>query len=169
MTDYTSLAVHDLRAYIWEQLKADGILLESDYYADGYDTPLIPIIPAQQVPDFNNLLPNKLYITYDNEMLPIEEQWWINHEVMTMMVVSKDHDQINTVMNYLVDLLRRYDESAKDVRASTILSDNFLFHYTAINRVKSPGPMKSEGGLRAGMIAILYCYSRKNLPNGRFE
>ncbi|NDB84182.1 MAG: hypothetical protein EB127_15920, partial [Alphaproteobacteria bacterium] len=94
MADYSSIAVHDLNAYIWEQLKANNILLESDYYADGFAQALMPIIPAQQVPEFNNLLPGKPYIIYDNEVLPIEEQWWITHEVVHMMIVGPNHDQI---------------------------------------------------------------------------
>ena len=168
MADYSSIAVNDLRAFIWEQLKAENILSESDYYADGFNVPLVPIIPSQQIPEFNNLLPNKLYITYENEMLPIEEQWWIIHEVMHLMVISPDYDQVNKVMNFLVDLLRRYDESATDVKLSNILSNNFIFHYTAINKVKSPSPMKHEGGLRVGQISILFCYSRNNDSSKRF-
>lgn len=161
MTDYSMLPVHDLRAYIWERLKADSILSENDYYADGYTAPLVPIIPSQQIPEFNNLLPGRLYITYDNEILPIEEQWWITHEVLHIMVISPDYDKISTVMNYLVELLKRYDESANEIKRSDVLSDNFIFHYTAINRIKSPAPMKQEGGFKVGTMAILYCYSKK--------
>ena len=168
MVDYSSLAIIDLKDFIWEQLKSNNILSESDYYADGFTTPLTPIIPSQQVPEFNNLLPNKLYMTYDSEILPIEEQWWIVHEIMNLMIVSPDYDQIVKVMNFLTDLLRRYDESATDVKASSILSNNFFFHYTAINRIKSPAPMKQEGGLRVGHVAILFCYSRKNDNSNRF-
>jgi hypothetical protein len=169
MTDYSSLAVNDLRSFIWEQLKSNNILTESDYYADGFTQPIIPIIPSQQVPEFNNLLPGKTYLVYDNEMLPIEEQWWIIHEYMELMVISPNYDEINKVMNFMVDLLRRYDESATDVKKSNILSNNFFFHYTAIHRVKSPTPMKQEGGLRVGTVTILFCYSRKDNGQGRFS
>lgn len=168
MADYSSLAVNDLRLFIWDQLKADNILKESDYFADGFTQPLIPIIPSQQVPEFNNLLPGKLYMTYDNEVLPISEQWWITHEMMHLMIVSPDYEQSVKVMNYLMDLLKRYDDSAKDVRQSNLISENFIFHYTAISRIKSPAPMKQEGGLRVGQVSVLFCYSRKNDESGRF-
>lgn len=169
MTDYSSLAVNDFRAYMWEQLKSNGIMDENDYYADGFTKPLIPIIPSQQVPEFNNLLPSKPYIVYENDLMPVEVQWWLNHEMVTLMIVSPEYDQINTIMNFLVDLFRRYDESASDFRRSNILSNNFIFHYTAINRVKSPAPMKQEGGLRVGNMSILMCYSRKLDSTGRFQ
>jgi hypothetical protein len=169
MTDYSSLAVNDLRLFIWEQLKSNGILNENDYYADGFTQPLIPIIPSQQIPEFNNLLPGKAYLVYESEIMPIEENWWIINELMSVMVISPDYDQINTIINFLTDLLRRYDNSATDIKQSNILSNNFFFHYTSIHRIKSPQPMKQEGGLRVGTIAILYCYSRKNNQFGRFE
>lgn len=169
MADYTSLAINDFRSYLWEQLKANNVLLENDYYADGFIQPLIPIIPSQQIPEFNNLLPGKSYIVYESEIMPMEEQWWITHEMINLMIVSPDYDQINKIMNLLVDLFRRYDLSTTDLKQSNILSNNFLFHYTAINRVKSPQPMKQEGGLRVGNISILLCYSRKVSTDGRFE
>lgn len=168
MADYSSLASSDLRLFIWDQLKSNNILKQSDYYADGFNEPLIPIIPTQQIPEFQNLLPGKLYMTYDTDLLPIEEQWWIVHEVMNLFIISPNFDEITKVMNFLLDLLRRYDESATDVKKSSILSQNFIFHYTAINRIKSPSPMKQEGGLRVGNMSILYCYSRNNNEIGRF-
>lgn len=166
--DYSSIAVEDLRLFMWEQLKNNGILKESDYYADGFDTPLVPIIPSQQVPEFNNLLPSKLYMIYEVETLPQGVQWWMTHEMMSLMIVSPLHDEINTVMNFLYDLLRRYDSTAKDLALSNILSNNFIFHYTTVNRIKSPSPMKHEGGLRVGSMNILYQYSRKLDNNLRF-
>jgi hypothetical protein len=168
MTDYSSIASHDIRLHLWDQLKSNNILTESDYYADGFTQPLIPIIPSQQVPEFNNLLPGKTYITYEVETLPMEVSWWMTNELITLMVVSPDYDQINKIMNFITDLMRRYDESVTDFRGSTIFSNNFLFHYTSINKIKSPAPMKQEGGLRVGSISILYCYSRKLDDSGRF-
>jgi hypothetical protein len=169
MADYTSLAINDFRLYLWEQLKSNNVLNANDYYADGFTQPLIPIIPSQQVPEFNNLLPGKPYIIYESEIMPMEVQWWITHEMINLMIVSPDYDQINQIINLLVDLFRRYDESATDIKQSSMLSNNFLFHYSAINRVKSPQPMKQEGGLRVGSISILLCYSRKIAPTGRFQ
>jgi hypothetical protein len=169
MVDYTSIASADIRLFLWDQIKRAGILNESDYYADGFTRPLIPIIPSQQIPEFNNSLPGKPYIVYDVETMPIETSWWMIHEVINLMVISPNYDEINTIMNFVLDLLRRYDDSAKDVKSLDILSNNFIFHYTAIHDIKSPQPMKQEGGLRVGYISILYCYSRKDDSTGRFE
>jgi len=52
--DYTKVAVYDIRMAIWDELKNAGILDPNDYYPDGFTDPLIPIVPSQQVPEFNN-------------------------------------------------------------------------------------------------------------------
>lgn len=168
MADYQSLAINDIRAYLWEQLVAADILNENDYYADGFDAPLIPIIPAQQVPEFNNLLPGKTYIVYDYEVLPIQQDWWNIDESVDFMILSTQYDEIQKIMNFMTDIFRRYDDSATEVRNSNILSNNFIFHYTAVTGIKSPQAMKHEAGLRMGQITIFYCYNRIEQDLGRF-
>ena len=168
MTDYSSLAVYDVNAYLWEQIKASGLMNDQDYYADGYTSPLVPIIPAQQIPEFNNALPGKPYIIYDYERLPSQETWWFTHEIINYMVVSTDYEFINSMLNLFDDVFRRYDESAKDIFKSNILSNNFEFKYTAIHSLRSPEPMKNEGGIRVGYVDILCAYIRKLDSNGRF-
>ena len=169
MTDYTALAVYDVRKYIWDQLQASGILNVQDYYADGFNTALVPLIPSQQLPEFNNLLPTATYIVYDYEILPTSEMWWMTHESLDLMVVSLYHDKINTILNFLFDLFRRYDESAKDLfKSSTLFSNNFEFKYTAVESVKAPTPFKNEGDRMVGHINIQYGYCRKLDSNGRF-
>ena len=84
------------------------------------------------------------------------------------MIVSTNYDEIVKITNFMIDLFRRYDDSATDIKQSDILSNNFIFHYTAIDKFLSPEATKFEGGMRAGYINILYCYSRKTQDNGRF-
>jgi hypothetical protein len=168
MADYTSLAIHDIRNYLWSSLKSYNILDQNDYYADGFDQPLVPIIPAQQVPEFNNLLPAKTYLVYDHETLPIKQNWWTMDEMVNFMIVSPQYDEVQKIMNFMVDLFRRYDDSATEVRASSILSNNFIFYYTAVEGVKAPQASKQEAGLKVGQINIVYCYSRIAQSTGRF-
>jgi hypothetical protein len=168
MSIYDSLAVNDIRIYLWEKIKASGLMNESDYYADGFDKPLIPVIPVQQVPEFNNLLPGKPYIVFEWDTTAIQQNWWILDEVVTFFVNSPRHDEINSIMNFMVDLFRRYDDAATEIEQSTILSNNFIFHYTAINSVKSPSPSKHEGGIKTGYVEVIYSYSRITQDTGRF-
>lgn len=168
MTDYTKLAVNDIRAYIWQKIQDAGLLDINDYYADGFEDPLIPIIPAQQVPEFNNLLPGKSYLVYDFEVKTIPIQWWMTDELMTIAIFSQNYEFINQIGNLMNDLFRRYDESATDINNYLAGSSLFIFNHTVIDRIFSPEPFKTEGEFQTGQIMFSYSYSRKTDGNGRF-
>ena len=168
MTDYTSLAINDIRTYLWNQLTTSGILDANNYLADGFDTPLIPIIPSQQIPEFNNLLPAQTYIVYDHETLPINQNWWMVDELIDFTIISPQYDKVQEIINFMIDVFRRYDDSAGEIKQSTILSNTFIFHYTSVSSTHSPKPNKNEAGLRNGQISIVICYSRIGQSSGRF-
>ena len=168
MSDYSALAINDVKSYLWNQIVAQELLDANDYYADGLSIPLIPIIPAQQIPEFNNLLPAKTHIIYTYDMAAIPQNWWMMTDVINFMVVSPDYEKIQQLLNFMVDLFRRYDESAVNVQNSSIISNTFLFHYTSVSTVISPEPLDEEGGLRMGRITIRCNYSRIADSNGRF-
>lgn len=167
--DYNALASKDIRTFLWDLLKNAEILDEKDYYVDGFcDDALIPIIPSQQVPEFNNLLPGKTYIYYDYEVLPSTEQWWITDEIMTLNIVGFDYDQINKIFNYITEIFRRYDMSALWTNHYYDEANWFKFHYIRIESIQSPVPFQSEGGPIIGEIQLNYCYSRVTDYNGMF-
>jgi hypothetical protein len=168
MADYTSLAVHDVRNYMWAELKLAGLLQESDYYVDGFDTPLVPIIPTQQVPEFNNNLPGRTYLVYDYQVLPSDSRWWVTHEIMNIKIVSNNHDKITTITNFLYDLFRRYGASIRSLIGGEFASENFMFKYSSVHNISSPEPFKNEGGLMVGQIDIMYCYIRRLNEYERF-
>jgi hypothetical protein len=170
MADYTVNFMNDVIAYLWLELQLNGLMNASDYVVDGIEKPLVPIIPSQQVPEFNNMLPGKPYIVYENNRLAVGPMWLISHEMAYFMVVSADYDFINSVINLMVDLFRRYDNSAQDMSGynTSMLSSNFDFKYSMVESTQSPSPMKSEGGLRVGHVTIMFCYARHTDANGRF-
>jgi len=165
---YDKLASRDIRYFLWEAFKTSGLFNENDYIADGFDVPLVPIIPSQQIPEFNNLLPGKPYIYYDFEVLPSEENWWVTEEMMTLYVVSSNYDFINKVNNFILDIFRRYDESALWINYSFTEQNGFKFHFIRIESISSPFPFESEGGLLGSEIKINYSYSRVTNYFGMF-
>lgn len=167
MSDYTSLAVNDLRQYIWANLQSSGLYKASDYMADGFQDPLIPIVPAQELPEFNNLLPGKPYITYDWEVKPVLQDWWMQEEVLLLTITSMDLDEINRIIMLMQDLFRRFDDSAKEINEFNP-SGTFKFNYTSIEAVISPQPFKTEGGHMQGEVHVMYNYTRKTDSTGRF-
>ena len=150
-----------------------GILDKNDYIADGFCEPLVPIIPSQQVPEFNNLLPGKTYVIYDYDVLPYNENWWVTEETMTLNIVSSDFDLINKMNNYLTDIFRRHDESALIINNYFKETNLHKFHYIKIDSITAPKPFISEGGLLGGEIQLMYSYSRltdyySNFSNSSF-
>ena len=168
MTDYSLTAVSEIRNFLWENLQADKILNKNNYIADGFRKPLIPIIPTQQVPEFNNLLSGKTYIFYDYMINSYNEDYWKCNESIMLNIVSNDHAEINKIINYLVDLFRRMDDTAKDINSSASVSDLFKYYYFYINSVSSPEPFEEEGGNQIATVDISYQYSRQIGNNGRF-
>ena len=168
MTKYNSLASSDIRQYIWQIIQDEGILNENDYYADGFSSALMPIIPVQQVPEFNNLLPGRTYMLYDYEVKVVPVQWWMTEEAMTVTVISQNYDVLNETTNLFHDLFRRYDESANDINAYLNGESEFIFHHIAIDSVMSPEPFNSEGDYQMASIVFTYNYSRKIDADGRF-
>lgn len=168
MSQYSDLASAQVRAYIWDKIKTANLLNEQNYYADGFDDPLTPIIPAQQVPEFNNLLPGKTYMIYDFEVKTVPVQWWMTEEAMSISVISQNYDKVNEITNFMHDLFRRYDESAKNINDYLNGGSSFIFHHTMIDSIMSPEPFSSEGDYQIGTVSFSYNYSRKTESDGRF-
>lgn len=168
MTKYNSLASADIRRYIWENIQNEDILDQNDYYADGLALALMPIIPVQQVPEFNNLLPGKTYMIYDFEVKTVPVQWWMTDESFTLAVISQNYEVVNQITNLVHDLFRRYDDSATDLNEFLDGDSDFIYHHINIDSVFSPEPYNSEGDYQIGTVVFSYNYSRTTGANGRF-
>jgi hypothetical protein len=162
MTDYLKLAIYGINDYIWSNLKSDGILDEQDYYAEGFTEPLTPIIPAQQIPEFNNLLPGQTYMVYDYDILRTGENYWITEEIATYSIVSPSYDKINQIINYLQALMSRFDDAAHDINAFNNNTTPFEYHFFYNEETLSPQNFSTEGGFMLGEVKIRYTYVRKD-------
>lgn len=159
--DYTRIAAFDIRDFMWSQLQEAGLFDPNDYNADGFDTLLVPIIPSQQVPEFNNLLPGKTYITYDIIQKNYGVQWWISDENMVLQIISRDNGQIIAISNFLTDLFRRYEFSAGDINFAAESSGSpFKFLYCRLESANPVQPFIDEGGFMSGDFSINYTYTR---------
>lgn len=168
MTNYNNQPSADIRRYIWDNIQTADILSENDYYVDNMPLPLNPIIPAQQVPEFNDYLPGKTYMLYDFELKQVPVQWWMSEESFTLTIISQNYEVINQVSSLMQDLFRRYDESAVDLNKYLDGDTDFLYHHCVIDSVFSPEPFGNEGDYQVGSVVFSYNYSRKTGENGRF-
>jgi len=169
MADYTKVASYDVRKVIWQELQDAGLFNENDYVADGFAMPLIPIIPSQQVPEFNNLLPGKTYIVYDIMQKNYGVQWWMSQESMTIEITSTSPEEIQTVSNLMVDVFRRYDKSASEVNLKLDPESPYNFHFFKLVSNDPVQSFQTEGGMMTGVMTIDYVYSRDLDPvTGRY-
>jgi hypothetical protein len=168
MTNYNSQPSADIRKYIWDNIKKADILDENNYYADGIQDALLPIIPAQQVPEFNNLLPGKTYMIYDFEVKAVPVQWWMTDESFTITAISQNYEVLNQINSLLQDLFRRYDESAVDLNNYLSGDTDFIYHHIMIDSIFSPEPFGTEGDYQMASVTFSYNYSRKTGADGRF-
>jgi len=168
MTNYNSQASADIRKYIWYSIKEADLLNENDYYVDNMADPLVPIVPAQQVPEFNNSLPGRTYMLYDFDLKQVPVQWWMSEESFTLTVISQNYEVINQITSLIQDLFRRYDESAVDLNIYLEGNTDFIYHHIMIDSVFSPEPFGTEGDYQVGSVVFSYNYSRKTDSKGRF-
>jgi len=167
--DYTYVASYDVRKVLWEELQNSGLFDSNDYYADGFADPLIPIIPTQQVPEFNNLLPGVKYITYDVLLKQHPVQWWMSEETITFYIVSRDSGETQTIINFMTDLFRRYDQTAKDINLQLVEDSPYTFHFFRIESSDPIQAFQNEGGFMNSPFVIDYSYSRELDPiTGRY-
>jgi hypothetical protein len=85
----------------------------------------------------------------------------MSEETITFEVISTSSNEIQTIINFMTDLFRRYDTSAKEINLQLISTSPFIFYFF---RLQSSDPIQSfqnEGGFMSGIISIDYCYSRE--------
>lgn len=166
--NYNDTAQGRIRTFLWDELKANNILDENDYIADGFDIPLIPIIPVQQIPEFNNLIGDKPYLVYTFDNVSYSDtMWWVCHERLAFSIISADYGKIIQIMQFMTDLFRRLDESATDINNAQADS-KFKFFMFAVVSMTSPEPFEQEGGRQMAMIELDFKYSRELDSKGRF-
>ena len=169
MTDYKDTAFGAIRSFMWEALQTASILDPNDYIADGFIEPLVPIIPVQQVPEFNNLVGNSPYIIYSYDTMSYSDEWWICEESITFNIVSNEFSKIIEISQFLIDLFRRMDSTAVDINAWQLSTSKFRFYTFSLANASSPVPYVEEGGRVMSQVEISYKYSRVLDSNGRFS
>lgn len=166
--DYKADAMLEVRKYLWESLATIGIFDEDDYYSDNIGTAIVPIIPVQQQPELNQFLSGKKHIVYDKVGMSYEENWVICCEQILFTIYSTDVSEIAEIRNFMTDLFRRIDESARDINRWDNLSDNFKFHTIFISDISATTPSEELQGFLSADVILEIKYSRFSDINGRF-
>jgi hypothetical protein len=171
MVDYKKSALSDVIGLLWKELKLSQALKETDYpIASG--SRVIPIFPVQEE-ETKNLLedPNAPYIVYDFDLLSYDTDWVICKERITFKIYSKNMSKVLEIMNVMLDLFRRFDESAKTVNSyvkETNPNSPFNYNYFSLTDATSPDPADELAGRLEADISIIYAYTRDLNMEGRF-
>jgi hypothetical protein len=168
MVNYKLDAMIELRKYLWQKLKDADIFTGSNYYSDNIGDEIVPIIPVQQAAELNQFLSGKKHIVYDKIGMSYEDLWAICCEQILFTVYSTDISDINEIRNFMTDLFRRVDESARDVNNWTSLSDKFQFYSIFIADMSPTAPSEELQGFLSMDIVLEIKYSRLSDSNGRF-
>lgn len=169
MTDYKENARGIINSFLWDQLKSANILSASDYRPDGFTKSLVPIIPSQELPEFNNLLPDSTYVVYDFEVEGYDDEWWICEESILYSIISPSYSKILEVTEFMIDLFRRIDDSGYDIQMFNPKTNVVKFYSVSLSSANSPTPFETEGGRMIGSVQISYKYSRILNGQGRFS
>lgn len=167
-TDYKLDASIEIRKYLWDQILTIGLLEAEDYYSDNLGSEIVPIIPVQQSPEMNQFLSGKTHIVYDKIGMSYEENWAICCEQILFTIYSTDVSEINQIRNFMTDLFRRMDDSAKDLNLWQGVSDKFKFYSIFISEISPTSPSEEVQGFLSSDVILEVKYARISDVNGRF-
>jgi len=167
--NYKLDAMLEIRKFLWSELVDANIFDEDDYYSDNVGSTIVPIIPVQQAAEMNQFLSGKKHIIYDKIGMSYEDNWLICCEQILFTIYSTDISEINEIRNFMTDVFRRMDDSARDINRSGSLSDKFKFYSIFIADISPTEPSEELQGFLSTDVIIEAKYSRITDLNGRFQ
>ncbi len=167
--NYKLDAMLEIRKFLWSELVDANIFDEDDYYSDNVGSTIVPIIPVQQAAEMNQFLSGKKHIIYDKIGMSYENNWLICCEQILFTIYSTDISEINEIRNFMTDVFRRMDDSARDINRSGSLSDKFKFYSIFIADISPTEPSEELQGFLSTDVIIEAKYSRITDLNGRFQ
>jgi len=167
--NYKLDAMFELRKFLWEKISTAGVFDEDEYYSDNVGSTVIPVIPVQQAAEMNQFLSGKKHIVYDKIGLSYEDNWLICCEQILFTIYSTDVSEINEIRNFMLDLFRRMDDSARDVNKWVDLSNKFKFHSIFVADISPTAPSEELQGFLSADVILEIKYSRITDNVGRFS
>jgi hypothetical protein len=166
--NYKLDALSEIRKYLWGQMVTLGIFDQDEYYSDALGDVIIPIIPVQQPAELNQFLSGKKHIVYDKIGMSYEENWMICTEQVLFTIYSIEYSDINEIRNFMVDLFRRMDDSARDINYWDGLSDKFKFFTIYISDISPTAPSEELQGFLSADVVLEVKFARILDQDGRY-
>lgn len=166
---YDLSGAHVVNKFVWSRLESDLGMSKADYNG------LVPIIPTQEVPVFNEMKTGRPFIVYAYNIAGYNTDIWQHQEQLAYTIYSDNETDLRRISNFLRDLMRRYDITAAEINdfigspqiPGTLVNPSadgddraFEFKYITVISGLSNGPASSENGRQSSTLAFRYEYTR---------
>jgi hypothetical protein len=161
VTDYLKSGVHVLNAWLWTKLD-NFVWNEVDRAFAFYDSSgLIPIIPAQEEPEFVNAAQSAPFIVYNYIVTSkTGNQFYMMGDRISYVIYDSDESRLRAIFNYLNDLLYREDWTAQDINSAGVDGQFNALRVTHVNAF-GPDAYDDEGGRRSAVVNVVFEYARE--------
>ncbi|AXG66153.1 hypothetical protein SEA_ANNADREAMY_32 [Streptomyces phage Annadreamy] len=168
MADYRTVGAHQINKWLWSKLKTyeykPGVKAFADYKDSGNPTgyAVTPIIPNFQTAQITTITKNQSpYIVYNYVQNPYDSEWWMCREQCAYMIYDGNEERLRGIQNYMADLLKRMDWTARDLNYSGTVASNFDFKYVRLVATSGPDDLgeEVEDVNPAAMVVINYEYT----------
>lgn len=172
MADYTKSAFYKVRKWMLDELYSNNILNPQNY------TAAPAIVPIQQIPESNDnrdwsesgLPADAPFIVYDF-LTPgtYDTDFWNMRDELMLWIYDYDLEKVMQIREFLVDLFRRYDLSARDVNEFVDPEGSpYIFHYFDIMMGLPTDEARQVLGRVGANLVLTYQYTRPITDSGRF-
>lgn len=167
MTNYKIDAMYEVRRLLWDELINNNVINQEDYYSDNIGDYIVPIIPVQQQPEFDQFLNGKKHIVYDKIAQSYGTDWWICDEKLLFTLYATDDRDLVEMRNLVIDVFRRMDDSARDLNEAK--STQLIKFFNSLVMDISPiGPSEELKGFYSTDVVLEIKYARITDDSGRF-
>lgn len=167
MTKYKIDSMWEVRRLLWNEMVDSGIIDVDDYYSDNISETIIPIIPIQQQPEFDQFLNGKKHVVYDKISQSYSSDWWICDEKILFTIYATSVDEVNIMRNLIIDVFRRMDDSARDLNEASN-TDKIKFFNALVLDISPTGPSEELQGFYATDVVLEIKYARITDESGRY-
>lgn len=171
MADYSKTALTNVLKVLWAELRDNGAI-DPTRYPLVFRDPFGPIFSIQQSGQRDQFEDQTApYIVYDYDIVGYDTDWVICQDRLTFKIYSTTFAETIKIMNVMLDLFRRFDESAKTVNEYVKEVDPtspFSYKYFSLTEANSPDPASELQGELEADLAIVYSYTRDLNAGGRF-
>ncbi len=154
--DYDFPPVFGINRFLWHSLKQAGILNEEPY--NDILAGLVPIIGVNRTENFVTLIdkadPGPPFIVYNWSTSQSNQMWFLSTDQIIYLVYGEEETQVRRITRFIVDLFKRFDDSAQEINDYLSQFDRryTCYNFKAIELTSAQGPLPPDPDVEYGRI-----------------